>query len=68
MTAKHTDIVVLLTGQNGNDFAIPGRCREAAQDAGINLPHIGSSMLPSRIAVMSSGVLSGCVARSMPVS
>ncbi len=35
MTPKYPEIIVALTGQDGNAFAILGRCREAARDAGL---------------------------------
>ena len=36
MTPKHPGITVTLTGQDGNAFAVLGRCREAARDAGLS--------------------------------
>ena len=36
MTPKHPQIIVELTGCDGNAFAILGRCRQAAQQA--NMP------------------------------
>ncbi len=36
MTPKYPDITVTLTGQDGNAFAVLGRCREAARDAGLS--------------------------------
>ena len=36
MTPKHPDITVELTGHNGNAFAVLGRCRQAARDAGLS--------------------------------
>ena len=36
MTPKHPDITVTLTGRDGNAFAILGRCRAAARDAGLS--------------------------------
>ena len=35
MTPKHPHITVQLTGQDGNAFAILGRCRKAAREAGL---------------------------------
>ena len=35
MTPKHPSITVQLTGQDGNAFAILGRCRKAAREAGL---------------------------------
>jgi hypothetical protein len=36
MTPKHPGITVTLTGHDGNAFAVLGRCREAATDAGLS--------------------------------
>lgn len=36
MIPKYPDIIVTLTGQDGNAFAILGRCRAAARDAGLS--------------------------------
>ena len=36
MTPKHPDITVELTGHDGNAFAVLGRCRQAARDAGLS--------------------------------
>ena len=35
MTPKHPSITVQLTGHDGNAFAILGRCRKAAREAGL---------------------------------
>lgn len=35
MTPKHPEITVMLTGHDGNAFAVLGRCREAAKEAGL---------------------------------
>lgn len=35
MTPKYPDVTVMLTGQDGNAFAVLGRCREAALEAGL---------------------------------
>jgi hypothetical protein len=35
MTPKHPHITVPLTGEDGNAFAILGRCRKAAREAGL---------------------------------
>lgn len=44
MTPKYPDIIVTLTGQDGNAFAVLGRCREAARDAGLPDEEIGAFM------------------------
>jgi hypothetical protein len=44
MTPKHPDVVVTLTGQDGNAFAVLGRCREAARNAGLSEDEIASFM------------------------
>jgi ABC-type sugar transport system substrate-binding protein len=44
MTPKHPDITVTLAGQDGNAFAILGRCREAARDAGLSEDEIAAFM------------------------
>lgn len=44
MTPKYPDITVTLTGQDGNAFAILGRCREAARDAGLSDDEIAAFM------------------------
>ena len=44
MTPKHPDITVTLTGQDGNAFAVLGRCREAARDAGLSDDEIAAFM------------------------
>lgn len=44
MTPKHPDVVVTLTGHDGNAFAVLGRCREAARDAGLSEDEIASFM------------------------
>lgn len=44
MTPKHPEIIVTLTGQDGNAFAVLGRCREAARDAGISEDEIAVFM------------------------
>lgn len=35
MTPRYPDITVTLSGQDGNAFAVLGRCREAARSAGL---------------------------------
>jgi hypothetical protein len=35
MTPKHPQITVQFTGHDGNAFAILGRCRKAAREAGL---------------------------------
>lgn len=44
MPPKHPDITVTLTGQDGNAFAVLGRCREAAREAGLSEDEIGTFM------------------------
>ncbi|GAA0306618.1 hypothetical protein [Rhodovulum strictum] len=44
MTPQYPDITVTLTGQDGNAFAILGRCREAARDAGLSDDEIAAFM------------------------
>ncbi|HBG99559.1 MAG TPA: hypothetical protein DDY29_12840 [Rhodobacteraceae bacterium] len=44
MTPKHPDVVVTLTGQDGNSFAVLGRCREAARVAGLSEDEIAAFM------------------------
>jgi hypothetical protein len=44
MTPKHPDITVTLTGQDGNAFAVLGRCREAARYAGLSEDEIATFM------------------------
>ena len=44
MTPKYSDITVKLTGQDGNAFAVIGRCREAARDAGLSEGEIAAFM------------------------
>ena len=44
MTPKHPDITFTLTGQDGNAFAILGRCRAAARDAGLSEDEIANFM------------------------
>ena len=36
MNPRYPEITVTLTGQDGNAFAVLGRCREAARDAGLS--------------------------------
>ena len=36
MTPKYPDIIVALTGHDGNAVVILGRCRKAARDAGLS--------------------------------
>ena len=40
MTPKHPNITVELVGQDGNAFAILGRCQQAARDAGLEKAEI----------------------------
>ena len=44
MIPKHPDITVTLTGHDGNAFAVLGRCREAARDAGLSEDEIANFM------------------------
>ena len=44
MTPKYPDINVTLTGQDGNAFAVLGRCRDAARDAGLSDEEIATFM------------------------
>ena len=44
MTPKHPDITVTLTGEDGNAFAILGRCRAAARNAGLSDAEIAAFM------------------------
>ena len=44
MTPKHPDIIVTLTGEDGNAFAILGRCRAAARDAGLSDDEVAAFM------------------------
>jgi len=44
MTPKHPEITVTLTGQDGNAFAVLGRCREAARNAGLSEDEIAAFM------------------------
>ena len=40
MTPKHPNITVELVGQDGNAFAILGRCKQAAQAGGLEKAEI----------------------------
>lgn len=44
MIPKYPDITVTLTGNDGNAFAILGRCRAAARDAGLSDEEIAAFM------------------------
>jgi ABC-type sugar transport system substrate-binding protein len=44
MTPKHPDITVTLSGHDGNAFAVLGRCREAARNAGLPEDEIAAFM------------------------
>ena len=44
MTPKYPDITVTLTGEDGNVFAVLGRCREAARDAGLSDDEVANFM------------------------
>ncbi|MFN4091094.1 MAG: hypothetical protein ACK4QW_18895 [Alphaproteobacteria bacterium] len=41
---RYPNITVTLTGQDGNAFAILGRCRQAARDAGLSDEEIAAFM------------------------
>jgi hypothetical protein len=41
---NNPEIIVTLTGQDGNAFAILGRCRAAARDAGLSDDEIAAFM------------------------
>ena len=42
MTPKYPNITVEMVGQDGNAFAILGRCKQAARDAGLEKAEIGA--------------------------
>jgi len=44
MTPKYPDVTVTLTGHDGNAFAILGRCRAAAREAGLSEDEIATFM------------------------
>lgn len=44
MTPKYPYIIVELSGHDGNAFAILGRCRQAAQEAGLSEDEIDAFM------------------------
>ena len=44
MTPKRPEIIGTLTGQDGNAFAILGRCRAAARDAGLSEEEVAAFM------------------------
>ncbi len=44
MAPKHPEITVTLTGHDGNAFAVLGRCREAAAEAGLTDDEIAAFM------------------------
>ncbi len=44
MIPKYPDIIVTLTGHDGNAFAVLGRCREAAAEAGLSDAEIAAFM------------------------
>lgn len=44
MTPRYPHITVTLTGQDGNAFAVLGRCRAAARDAGLADEEIAAFM------------------------
>mgnify|MGYP006289293839 CR=1 FL=1 len=42
MTPKYPEIIVTLTGHDGNAFTVLGRCRQAAQEAGLEEDEIAT--------------------------
>ena len=42
MTPKHPEIVVHISGRDGNAFAVLGHCRSAAEEAGLPEDEIAS--------------------------
>lgn len=44
MTPKHPDIIVMLTGHDGNAFVVLGRCCQAAREAGLSEEEIATFM------------------------
>lgn len=44
MTPKHPEITVTLTGNDGNAFAVLGRCREAVVEASLTDDEIAAFM------------------------
>ena len=44
MAPKYPEITVALTGHDGNAFAVLGRCREAAAEAGLTDDEIAAFM------------------------
>ena len=48
MTPKYPYIIVELSGHDGNAFAILGRCRQAAQEAGLSEDEINAFMTEAR--------------------
>jgi hypothetical protein len=44
MKPKHPNVVVRLTGQDGNAFNVLGLCRRAARDAGLSRVEIARFM------------------------
>lgn len=44
MTPKHPDILVTLTGHDGNAFVVLGRCSQAAREAGLSEGEIAAFM------------------------
>lgn len=44
MTPKHPEIIVTLTGHDGNAFAVLGRCREAVVEASLTDDEIAAFM------------------------
>ena len=47
MTPKYPYIIVELSGHDGNAFAILGRCRQAAQEAGLSEDEIDAFITES---------------------
>jgi hypothetical protein len=44
MVPKYPDIIVKLTDEDGNAFSVLGRCRKAAEDAGVSDEEINAFM------------------------
>lgn len=42
MTPKYPEIIVTLTGHDGNAFTVLGRCRQAAEEAGLDEDEIAT--------------------------
>ena len=44
MTPKYPEIIVKLSGRDGNTFAVLGHCRSAAEEAGLSEDEIANFM------------------------